>query len=73
MRKIRLSEMSGTGKSSALAELAQRGFDVVDTDHGRWSEWSDAEAGYVRREDRIEALSARDEGANALRFRHGVE
>ena len=50
--------MSGTGKSSALAELEKRGFDVVDTDSGGWSIWSDAEDGYVWREDRIAELLA---------------
>jgi predicted ATPase len=30
--------MSGTGKSSALAELARRGHRVVDTDYGGWIE-----------------------------------
>ncbi|ALG14533.1 shikimate kinase [Kibdelosporangium phytohabitans] len=30
--------MSGTGKSSALNELAQRGYRVVDTDTGGWIE-----------------------------------
>jgi dephospho-CoA kinase len=51
--------MSGTGKSTALAELEKRGFDVVDTDEGGWSEWSDADGGYVWREDRITELLAR--------------
>jgi hypothetical protein len=54
--------MSGTGKSSALLELQKRGFEVVDTDQGGWSEWSDAEGGYVWREDRIAELLARDKG-----------
>jgi dephospho-CoA kinase len=31
--------MSGTGKSSALAELARRGYRVVDTDDPGWSEY----------------------------------
>lgn len=52
--------MSGTGKSAALAELRRRGFDVVDTDEPGWTEWSDAEDGYVWREDRIGELLARD-------------
>jgi dephospho-CoA kinase len=52
--------MSGTGKSTALAELRRRGFDVVDTDDHGWSEWSDREGGYVWREDRIAELLARD-------------
>jgi dephospho-CoA kinase len=54
--------MSGTGKSSALAELRRRGFEVVDTDHGGWTEWSEAEGGYVWDEGRIAELLARDEG-----------
>jgi hypothetical protein len=54
--------MSGTGKSSALVELAKRGFAVVDTDEGGWSVWSDAEGGYLWREDRIADLLARAEG-----------
>jgi shikimate kinase len=54
--------MSGTGKSSALIELAARGFRTIDTDVGGWSEWSDAERGYVWREDRIRKLLADDSG-----------
>ena len=54
--------MSGTGKSSALAELGRLGFRVVDTDLGGWSEWSDAEGGYVWREDRMTELLARHDG-----------
>jgi thymidylate kinase len=50
--------MSGTGKSSALAELRRRGFDAVDTDEPGWTEWSREEAGYVWREDRIAELLA---------------
>ena len=52
--------MSGTGKSSALAELRTRGFDVVDTDEPGWTEWSDAEDGYLWREDRIAELLDRE-------------
>jgi dephospho-CoA kinase len=33
--------MSGTGKSAALAELASRGYRVVDTDEPGWSVWVD--------------------------------
>jgi dephospho-CoA kinase len=54
--------MSGTGKSTALFELEQRGFAVIDTDQGGWSVWSDAEGGYVWREDRIAELLGRDDG-----------
>ncbi len=52
--------MSGTGKSSALAELERRGFAVVDTDEPGWTEWSEQEAGLVWREDRIAELLALD-------------
>ena len=53
--------MSGTGKSTALVELEQRGFAVVDTDRGGWSVWSDDDGGYVWREDRIADLLERDD------------
>ena len=36
MSKILLTGMSGTGKSSALRELARRGYRVVDTDDPDW-------------------------------------
>ena len=52
--------MSGAGKSTALAELERRGFDIVDTDHGGWSRWSEADGGYVWDEDRIDELLAQD-------------
>jgi dephospho-CoA kinase len=60
MRRILVTGMSGTGKSSALAELGSRGFEVVDTDKGVWTEWSEEDGGYVWREDRIAELLARD-------------
>lgn len=52
--------MSGTGKSSVLAELAERGFRVVETDNGPWSEWSEPAGGYVWREDLVAELLTRD-------------
>ena len=36
MTVVLVTGMSGTGKSSALAELARRGHQVVDTDYGDW-------------------------------------
>jgi shikimate kinase len=53
--------MSGTGKSTALAELQGRGFEVVDTDGSDWTEWCDDDGGYVWREDRIAELLSREE------------
>src|SRR5919106_287735 len=47
--------MSGTGKSSALAELARRGFRVVDTDDPGWTV-EEADGGRWWDEERIAAL-----------------
>jgi shikimate kinase len=65
MKRILLTGMSGTGKSSALAELERLGFRVVDTDDPGWTEWSDLEEGYVWREDRIQTL-LQSEGGPSL-------
>jgi dephospho-CoA kinase len=63
VRKVIVTGMSGTGKSSALAELRLRGFETVDTDEPGLTEWSDEEDGYVWREERIAELLARDREA----------
>jgi gluconate kinase len=39
MPRILVTGMSGTGKSSALAELGRRGYRVVDTDDLGWREY----------------------------------
>jgi shikimate kinase len=56
--------MSGTGKSTVLAELAERGHRVVDTDYDGWCEdvASPDGSGSERlwREDRMSALLAED-------------
>lgn len=54
--------MSGTGKSTALEELARRGFRVVDTDEGDWTLWDERQDGYVWREDRMSSLLSIDDG-----------
>ena len=53
-----MTGMSGTGKSTALAELAMRGFRVVDTDEPGWKEQRDGE--WVWRRDRMAELLAAD-------------
>ena len=58
--RVLITGMSGTGKSSALAELARRGFRVVDTDSREWSEWNGEE--WLWREDRMAELLAQDGG-----------
>jgi dephospho-CoA kinase len=53
--------MSGTGKSAALAELSRRGYRVVDTDYGGYTEGFLSPDGRVEqrwREDRIDAMLA---------------
>jgi len=59
VRKTLVTGMSGTGKSSALAELASRGFRVVETDEPGWKEWRDGD--WFWREDLIAALLASDD------------
>jgi len=54
--------MSGTGKSTALAELARRGFRTVDTDEPGWTRWSERDGGCVWNEGRIrDLLDAQDD------------
>jgi broad-specificity NMP kinase len=60
VRKILVTGMSGTGKSTVLGELRRQGYEVVDTDEPGWTEWSDEDGGVVWREDRVAELLARD-------------
>jgi dephospho-CoA kinase len=39
MARVLLTGMSGTGKSTVLAEVARRGIAVVDADSDAWSRW----------------------------------
>jgi dephospho-CoA kinase len=59
VRRILVTGMSGTGKSTVLAELARRGFETVETDVGPWSRWSKAD-GYVWDEQQVEELLQRE-------------
>jgi dephospho-CoA kinase len=61
---VLVTGMSGTGKSTVLAELARRGHRVVDTDVGGWIDESGPEP--LWREDRIAALL--DEHADGALF-----
>jgi hypothetical protein len=49
MSKVLVTGMSGTGKSSALAELGRRGYRVVDTDDPGWREYRE----YVEPSDEL--------------------
>jgi adenylate kinase family enzyme len=55
VRRILVTGVSGTGKSSALAELARRGFRTVDTDGRGWTV-EDADGGRWWDEARIAEL-----------------
>jgi dephospho-CoA kinase len=61
VRRILVTGMSGTGKSSALAELARHGFRTVDTDEPGWTV-EDAAGGQWWDEQRIAELLADDGG-----------
>ncbi len=61
-----MTGMSGTGKSSVLERLRLLGFRTVDTDEGDWTEWSEAEGGYVWREEQMAELLAGGDGGPSL-------
>jgi shikimate kinase len=54
LKRVLITGMSGTGKSSLLHELASRGYQTVDTDYGDYFEVIDGER--LWREDRVRAL-----------------
>ena len=68
VKRVLITGMSGTGKSTVIAELAARGYNAVDTDYGGLSEVvsvpHDQQTGlgrgqdWVWREDRIQAFLA---------------
>jgi dephospho-CoA kinase len=65
VRRVLITGMSGTGKSTLIAELRKHGYKAVDTDWDpNWEEPDtdhDGGPGWVWREDRIQALlSAED-------------
>jgi dephospho-CoA kinase len=66
MKRVLLTGMSGTGKSTLICELAARGYKAIDADSDEWSEWvnvtgdgpegPDAGRDWVWREDCIQSL-----------------
>jgi dephospho-CoA kinase len=75
MVAILVTGMSGTGKSTALGQLARRGYRVVDTDVGGWIEEVPLPGGGVEpcwREDRIDALIAEHERSGEPLFIAGT-
>ena len=61
MKRILLTGMSGTGKSTVIAELAARGYRTVDMDEPGWSEYA-PDGEWIWREDRMRELLAQDTG-----------
>ena len=57
--------MSGTGKSSVIEALAERGYTAIDTDADGWHHWVDVDGqpDRVWREDRIQALLSNQDTA----------
>jgi len=58
MKRIFVTGMSGTGKTSVFDELRSRGFTAIDTDYDNWCEQSilSGESEWLLREDRMNAL-----------------
>ena len=73
---ILVTGMSGTGKSTALNRLEERGYRVVDTDFGEWIEQVDLPDGTGTEpqwnEDRIDALIAEHERSGEPLFISGT-
>jgi shikimate kinase len=71
MKRVLLTGMSGTGKSTLIRELAARGYKAIDTDSDEWSEWVDlggadesgprADPDWIWREERIRRLLATED------------
>lgn len=70
MTAILLTGMSGTGKSTVLDALADKGFDTVDTDLGDWTDGTGPER--LWRIDRLEALLDEHDASGAPLFLAGT-
>jgi shikimate kinase len=72
MKRVLLTGMSGTGKSTLIDALAARGYKAIDTDTDAWSTWVTVAGGtdrsgpveepdWVWREERIQHLLATED------------
>jgi adenylate kinase family enzyme len=74
MSRVMVTGMSGTGKSSALAELGHRGYRVVDTDDPGWREYRECaepsdelhRGEWLWVEEKIAALLDSDDGRSLV-------
>jgi hypothetical protein len=39
MKRVLMTGISGTGKSTLFCELAERGYKAIDADSNEWSKW----------------------------------
>ena len=70
MKRVLLTGMSGTGKSSVIAALAARGYRAIDLDTDEWSEWVARDAAGEKLEPNQPASA--DSPAQAWRTRDWV-
>jgi len=70
VKRVLLTGMSGTGKSTLIRELTELGYKAVDADAEGWSHWVEAEGNltgandggdWVWREDRVQHLLATED------------
>jgi len=64
VKRVLVTGMSGTGKSTLLVELARRGYWTVDTDYGDYFETVDGESLWI--ESQIDDLLAADHPSGIL-------
>jgi broad-specificity NMP kinase len=67
VKRVLITGMSGTGKSSVLSVLRAHGYKTVDTDYGGWTEQVDAPGDpqtkeWLWREDRMASLLSTEHG-----------
>lgn len=60
MKRILLTGMSGTGKSTVIGELTARGYRAIDMDEPGWSEHA-PDGDWIWREDRVREALARED------------
>ena len=78
MARLLLTGMSGTGKTTVLDELRQRGFLTTDTDYGGWvlpdGTWDEPRMGELlaRHDDLIVSGTVENQGRFYDRFHHVV-